>query len=291
MSIPSSPAQVNGNTATITDVAATGAFPDYVHRYDALHIDWELSVDGGSTWEDVGTTENEVFVTLTSPQCEQNWRTVLYVATKNGGATSYDTAAANAWISFAGRDIRRWNEVTRAYDEPLFYYGPIPPLPPEEIDTASLLRTRNGECRAWVYLLKDTFRANGVGYNYRHQVNPPSGVSAFYVKNVEATSESFPGETWNYVYNDLNSDGVLGIAGQGVSTPSQKLFEVHHIMSRGSTYYDPSYGTCFVAADKASAERAFTTLSLDFWQQLGADRFRHVLSTPEVFVEFVSVAW
>ncbi len=81
LNIPETTATANGSEVTITNVECSNAFANHIKRYGlilGLEIEWYISRDGGATWLDTMTSENEVFITLNDPACATDFRTILY---------------------------------------------------------------------------------------------------------------------------------------------------------------------------------------------------------------------
>jgi hypothetical protein len=55
-------------------------------------------------------------------------------------------------------------------------------------------------------------------------------------------------------HNFLDCTDILGLAGQNSPWPSQKVFDNHRIIQKGTVYYDPSYG--FSSNSKRNYEEA-----------------------------------
>ncbi|MGD9498172.1 MAG: hypothetical protein AB7Y46_17860 [Armatimonadota bacterium] len=145
---------VNGNIATATDIECATTLPNMVNRYAPLPIAWEASVDGGQSWHYVGTSANECFVTLATPQCSPRFRTVLYLATQHTGATSEDECVTNTWRSFSSgsgpANVKAWNEASDAYDIDLEYWRNA--SSDSYTYTTALLREHHGNCHAFAHL-------------------------------------------------------------------------------------------------------------------------------------------
>ncbi|MFO7959067.1 MAG: hypothetical protein R6X33_18435, partial [Candidatus Brocadiia bacterium] len=79
LDIPATPATAGDDKATITNTTCQAPFPDCVTRYDTLDIVWSLSTDGGQTWQEVGTSKNETFITRVDPPQDLTlYRTVAW---------------------------------------------------------------------------------------------------------------------------------------------------------------------------------------------------------------------
>ncbi|MFO7956359.1 MAG: hypothetical protein R6X33_04615 [Candidatus Brocadiia bacterium] len=303
LDIPATPATAGDDKATITNATCEAAFPNYVTRYDTLDIVWSLSTDGGQTWQEVGTSKNETFITLDDPECDTLYRTVAYLATGNAGA-GVDTegeALDKTWGMFssgdAPADVCGWNEQSRQYDRPLHYYQHENGL--NNTTVSGLLQDADGQCHAWAELLKESWLANGVSGLSRTRIRPPVGYTRFAVKNIVFDDENpaFPDDDpWKYSRDDLDvyppPEGAAGIPGQNMSTPTLKLFERHFLSSHtvvgtGTAYYDPSYGITTTGAQD------YTQKAVAAWEKDigGVLHWRRVGTTPAAQLRFNQESW
>jgi hypothetical protein len=285
--IPETVATVNGNEVTITDVEATGAFPNEVKRYNPFYVRWDISCADGGGWTNAGLSDNEGFITLEDPACSPRFRTVLHVACKNGGATDYDTCLTNTWACFSGPgNVRAWDESRKDYGRYLYYYHQADGH--NNYYTTGLLADADGQCHAWAHFFKECLRANNVQNVMKTQVEPYGTYGGFGVKNLGYTGMSYPTDpdSWFYAESDIDT-GVAGIPGQNMSTPQAKLFGVHYIVHRtgDATYYDPSYGIT------ASGYAQFTTSAVDAWERHNGGPWREASSQPSVEVTFTDQNW
>jgi hypothetical protein len=289
LDIPPTTATIQGTEATISNVECPNTFVNYVRWYAPLAINWEISRDGGTTWLGTMRSENEVFVTLDTPQCAKRFRTVLYLATKNGG-TDPDTCVTNTWNSFAGpANVCAWNEDAKTYTRKLYYYHNTTG---DYVTTAAgLLAGGNGQCHAWAELLKECLLANKVTDAKRTRVTPFAGYKRFGVRRIAFDDEdpSFPEDApWLYSASDLDAlpppDGANGIPGQNMETPMAKLFACHFLVHRAGagTFYDPSYGVGTTGASDYSPQ------AMDAWEATigGSDHWRKRSSSPLVDCAF-----
>jgi hypothetical protein len=74
---------VGGSAYEIRDVGVTRAFGKGVAFSDAFKIDWQVSVDGGLTWDNAGASTNPIYVCLAEPVHE--FRTIVQLACGRGG--------------------------------------------------------------------------------------------------------------------------------------------------------------------------------------------------------------
>jgi hypothetical protein len=250
---------LGANSFSVTGLQNSQTVSNSVNYFNPLTITWALSVDGGATYLPMGTTTNVVYVTLDTPTASPLFRTVLHLACTNGQATDLNTAIANTWALFAGRNVTTWD------GHPLTYYAT--PTGGDCYETACLLSTHEGQCHSFASLLRDCFRANGDTTIAITRVNPPAGHDLFGVRNIGTLGTSFPPP---YQYHRIDLDpSVAGIPGQNTDPPQAKIFERHFVVHRGtgSEYYDPSYGVTTTGA-------ADFTSNIAFWRRSADARWR-----------------
>jgi len=302
LDFPATVATVGGGTATITAVVCESPFPNNVQRYDPLDIRWEVLIEDGGNRPAVPTrSKNEVFVTLEEPQCATRFRTVLYLATQNGG-TDYDTCLTNTWGMFstgAGpANVKAWNPAGKQYDRPLHYYQNHSG---DYVTTAAgLLANGNGQCHSWAELFKEALVANGVPNVMRTRVRPPVGFFRLGVKNVafDYVAPAYPAyHPWQYGITAYDAEDrevddlditVAGLAGQNADPPYAKLFSRHFIVHRSGDidYYDPSYGVAAAGAD------AYTQSAVDAWGAIiGGIEYYRERTTPDAALRFTDELW
>jgi hypothetical protein len=240
--------------ATLSDDSPASPLTSSAKYYPNFAITWYAKVGNGS-YQYVGTTRNELFVTYSddTPPDDSRFRTVLHLATQNGGSTS-SGCLSNTWASFTGLNVCKWKPATTgtngAYTDPLQYYGNGGT---GNITTKDLLAYNDGQCGAHACLLHDSWLANGITSS-KTTVGPCAGYNGFAVKNV-GFSGSPP-----YPYSSINT-GVSGTPGQNTPTPGAKLFQWHFMVHPGyfASYYDPSYGATYYD------EEAFTSAAVAAW--------------------------
>ncbi|MFO7956361.1 MAG: hypothetical protein R6X33_04625, partial [Candidatus Brocadiia bacterium] len=297
LDIAAASADIVGDTARLSNATCEAAFPNYVTRYDTLDIVWSLSTDGGQTWQEVGTSKNETFITRVDPPQDLTlYRTVAYLACVEEGATEEGEALTNTWSAFApvsGQDdVCAWNEETDDYDRPLYYWQDQNPAS----TVSGLLQGANGNCDAWTRLFRESLRVNGADVD-RIAVRPPFGDPASYfrlvIKNVtfdEQNPDHPNSPPWIYSRKDLDISPE-GIAGQNTPTPAEKIFWWHLVARfitqdpETKTYYDPSYGKTY-GNEADLTEEAIAGFGMVF----GPDdvRFRKV---SDLNVQFQTTNW
>jgi hypothetical protein len=290
LSFPATDAAVAGGEATtVTQIKCANAFPNSVMWYDPLEIKWEISRDGGVSWIEIPPhSKNDAFITLDTPQCATPFRTVLYLATKNGG-TDADTCLTNTWAMFgtgsAPMNVKAWKDDAKAYDRPLYYYNGGT----TNATAAEMLADQehsNGQCSAWVSLLLECWKANNIPDLTPVCVNAPNthSIEGFAVKEVGFGEAHYPGDApWKYIAGDLNF-AVTDLPGQNTNPPTLKSFGSHYMARRTNigtyTYYDPSYGTVVSEATLDQARAKWRDNALDFWRRYtGYPEMRYSLLT------------
>lgn len=294
--IPSTKATISGSVISINNAVATQAFPSQTKYYNPFTITWEVSFDGGDTWQAAGTSKNVIYVCLYGEKPDNRYRTMVHLACSKDGASTVDQAVSNSWDLIKGRNVCKWNQATESYDVPLYYYRPGTSFDPSEnpVTVGGLLRVTSGECIAWAHLLQDAWTLNGAKENQDapessfYTIAAPNQTlyRAFWVKDwgkipastcfFEFQSSEFdmipypPSGQYGY-YDDLgiNLKNERTIPGQnsGGDAPSQKVFGNHQFVKykkADSTfaYYDPSYGVTYNGTTKAQCEADFQSKAL-----------------------------
>jgi hypothetical protein len=231
-------AQVTGDKVDLASGAeATDEFEkDKVRYWEEFALGFEASFQGEDEWVEVGTSKNQLYVTHSTPTVSPLFHTVIHLGCSNAdGIESPGDIVAAIWGEFNDRDVRRVHS-----SAPMQYWGPNAS---GNADTASLLAAGDGQCGAWARFLRDVIKAQGIQGAEARQVlpKPPQDSvlqrNALWVKNQDLSplSASPPGPP----------TPLQGIAGQGLSNPSQSVFKDHGVTVYGGTVYDPSYGVAF----------------------------------------------
>lgn len=112
-------ADVNKGAKTITGthLFAIKDFAPQVKFFDPLALKWEISLDGGKTFIEAGTSQNPVYFCLRGPIDEKPkpYRTVVHLACSNDGATTADEAVEKTWALFLGKNVKGWDEEEKAF--------------------------------------------------------------------------------------------------------------------------------------------------------------------------------
>jgi len=222
-------------------------------------------------------------VTRDTPTCDKRFRTVLYLATENGGTTEA-TCVTNTWQSFSKgtepQDVCAWNVTSGTYNRPLHYYK----TSTATADTAAaLLANGDGQCRAWAELFKECLLVNKVTNVKETVVQRPADYSSIAVKNVHYSGVTYDAP-FKYAGTDLvfqpPPDAAKGAPGQNVDTPKLKGFQQHIIVHRedDTVWYDPSYGI------SATGPGDYTDKAIGAWER---DSDNHWANADDVAVNVI----
>jgi len=258
---------------TIDAVACESAFADEVDVFNSavdsnselLEINWKVSLDGGATWQDAGTSANPAYITLDDPLTTL-YHTVLALSckatdgeTEQAGETAADVKARcvdKIWAEFADRDVKRLDGT------PLTYYSNYMVA---NNNTFALLAGEDGSCHAWAHLLIDTWKVQGIDhFNEAVQLSWKDGSRPIASKN------GFLVEKWDFAGNGTSGDATLPYVNYVLGSPFRSswyewnyaevtdvdagdapaqsndhpasFFYNHVVVKIGSRYYDPSYG-------------------------------------------------
>ncbi|MBQ7251760.1 MAG: hypothetical protein IJS32_04075 [Kiritimatiellae bacterium] len=250
LDFPATAATTGGDTISIADVECTAAFPNEVAYWPSLPVAWSFSLDKGTNWFAVCTSENPVYVTLGDPLTTV-YHTLVHLGCSNAaGETTEAGCTAKIWADFTDRDVRR------ADGTQLTYYGS---WQCQNVTTASLLATGDGQCGAWACLFLDIRKVQGItetkhlvqflpndladatGFivkNWNFNGNGTSGVSGYPYFNVPDAS-TFSG-TASYSWKYAEVVDAPGVPGQG--NPNPYSFFVCHFVTFNGEFYDPAYG-------------------------------------------------
>jgi len=161
LSLPWTPAAVAGTEVRITAVQAQGSFPGVVRHYDEFQLTWYATVRGSEGQIEVGTSSNDVYLTLGEPQTTL-YHTVVHLGSHNAqGATTESDVILDVW-----NNVFSTNSVQRVDGMPLWYYRQYDI---QSWTTQSLLQARltaegvlgDGRCGAWANLMYDLLGAQG----------------------------------------------------------------------------------------------------------------------------------
>lgn len=237
---PETVAQVDGADGALVSasIPCSKAFLKVVAYFESFDIAWEVSLDGGQNWFAVGTSRNQLYVTLGAPpQGLKCYHTVVHTGcTSANGKTTANEVFDAIWAKFQTRDIRR----VKVPSTPLTYWGD-PDVKKTEArkGVRALLKDGDGRCSAWASFLDLVLKAQTVANTAPSGVIPLTVPLAYegeriLVKNVDLTKSPV-------------DESVPGIPGQGVATPQAKSFNAHAFLLSANQIFDPSYGMGFPA--------------------------------------------
>ncbi len=281
LNVPETSFSVTGTSASISATAVAQAFGNAVNYYGDYSLSWEYSSDNRATWTPLGSSANELFVTL-AQSVTTTYHTLIYLSTVSSvGATTDAEVLADTWQQFTGRNVH-----TRSGDQ-LYYYKDWK-IEGSVADAAKLIEVKDGPCYAWVKFFLGSLATHGNGMwstdNYvlikPKPINPPGtiGPHGFIIENWDfrepgrnvdpATKDAYPyynslfvdaqgvtqfdprtydaaTQEWSYKWGD-NADVTdsAGVYGQGTTNPRSE-FTDHVVAKIGGRYYDPSYGRSF----------------------------------------------
>jgi hypothetical protein len=283
--------EANKQTVDLPATALAGAFPkDNISAYSPLTMTWQVSLDGGTTWQAAGTSTNPVYVILAKPindgHTPVNFVTVAKLScTYGAGATSNDTAVPKIFGAFTGLNVKR------ADGTPLKYYGDYLT---RNTTTAKLLSTGVGQCGSFTGLFLDMLKIQGIGQAKYEIISPKNGANGFLVKSWTFGAAKSSGNPlypylnytmlgvpfrktngYQFAFADVTRSPMAAdqIKGQNNADPAAD-FNNHQVAmytdaGGTTTYYDPSYGKTFTSLDD------FNTKAIaGFFQHLPAYRVK-----------------
>ena len=274
LDIPATVATLAGDTITMAPTDTTNALANEIDLMDPLTIDWSISYDNGSNWNNAGISSNMLYVTWADPVQTNPIQTFLHVGCEssdgeNGSVgTNDDAVLSNVWAKLQTKDISRASD-----GFPLSYYGfydvnsngvwdegtdidmnhtsNCTPTTAEE-----LITNANGQCHSWVTFINEVMKAQGLASvngatNKRISLVMKGGEPGFAVKSWEKLGTN--GAYWIIDF-DAGIDGsdptepgtnqtadAAGVSAQGNSPNPPSSFQNHWIVKMNGKYYDPSY--------------------------------------------------
>lgn len=260
ISIPPTAATVSGDEVTMPLTASTTPLPSTIKYYNkddstAFKLDWQISLDGGTTWTAINSTKHTVYMTLADPATSLRQESLFEIGCreangKSGSAT--DPAVKRAitdaiWVDFSNRNVKRVDGTQ------LTYYNSYNT---NVTDTPGLLAGGDGQCGSWAHFFLDVRKEQGISDTDDYVMLTPISGDGFIVQNWTFSGSGNSGNS-NYPYMNLpatpfktNSSynwmyaevtDASGIAGQGTANPAS-FFNNHQMVFINGQYYDPSYG-------------------------------------------------
>lgn len=115
LDFPETTATISGNDVTIVATECSNSFVNEIDFFDPMSIAWKVSFDGGATWNDAGTSANQIYVTLGDPLTTV-FHTLAHLGCKNAdGENTAANCTAKIWNEFTDRDVRRVDGVQLTY--------------------------------------------------------------------------------------------------------------------------------------------------------------------------------
>ncbi len=248
-------ATMSNGYLTVQDEAAVKPFDNYANYYSAFTLSWKISVDGGTTWVDVGQSTNPLYVTWKSPATTL-YETVLQVGTV--GATGKVTEADivnGVFSQFATLSV-----IPRGGTKALVYdHTPEAALGTDASpDTAAeLLAFGHGNCDSWSEFFNLTLESQGVSTAAERLIVPINGFAfgGYYIPYTvqfmvggivfNAPGGPYKGVPTGYDWNYPDDTGkTTPLPSQGHGSPVN-IFYHHAIVVYSGTIFDPSYGKWF----------------------------------------------
>ena len=260
-------------------------------------------MDGGRTWNQVGRSENRVYVTLSEPALNsvdppfsyEVFETALEVGSRNAiGARTTREVIDGVWEDFKGPlpgvlrktmnglnepdglEMKYWLDNADPETSPAFgcqSVGEMLTPEPEQDILAGV-----GTCRSRSQLMHEVIGSQGIDTGTLMRVFPEPDVFpdlgrvGILVKNWEFNGDGnstgvCPGFTH---VNGVDLNDLEGLPGQGVGNPPA-FFNQHFIVLVGGRYYDPSYGSGpFGGTSHHQAWEAWEDVSIDgFYKRCG----------------------
>jgi len=272
--IPATIATLEGDILTLPATDATNSFANEVDLMNPMAIDWSVSYDFGTNWNDAGISSNLLYVTWDDPVQTNPIQTFLHVGCESADGesgtvgTNDDEILDKLWAALQTKDIGRASD-----GFPLSYYGFYDVNSNETWDAGidvdmnstsnctptsaeALITNANGQCHSWITFMNEVMEAQGLATvngvtNKRVALvmkggNPGFGVSswakegtnAFYwIVNFDA---GIDGSNPTDPGPDQAADAV-GVSGQGNSPNAPSSFQNHWLVKMNNEYYDPCY--------------------------------------------------
>ena len=218
----------NYDLLNVSGATATTNFNVGAEYFEDFRITWEITIDGGTTWINVGESENPLYVTWKDPAATL-YRTVLHIGSTNAAGVLAEPNVINAiWGEFSDRSVKRWHDDDG--DSALQYN--------HDGDTALTAKDMleqtdgKGQCTAWADLFVQVLGAQGVTGATSTRIDPTGGYGRFRVKLMLAQGSGAA----NYTVTDFGFHQVVRVSGFP------------------DTIFDPSYGTMVEKTDARSVE-------------------------------------
>jgi hypothetical protein len=282
--IPSTLATAVGDGLSIQNVQSTSRLANTIDYYDRFCIRWEVSVNGGSTWDQAGISRVRFYVTLGAPEMTPYESPLALGCEAGKGAETPEDAVKRIWTPFADRKVKDKDGKLL-----LHYYLDWSTTYTRWQD---LLKYKDGQCNAWAAYWYVTLKEQGtiqfpdqpvfrpnININYFTARNPNMHIVddaiGFLVNKWTFGLKTSGVADWPYV-NYLDSNNKLGwkngdgtgrpegghyffrsaqvtkvkkvLPGQGDTDPLADFYSHAMILVYG-VLYDPSYGLAYDGVD------------------------------------------
>ena len=164
--VPQTAATSGTSKVNLPETEAGGAFNNTVCFLNPMQIDWEISFDGGTTWDSACSSKNRVYVTYGDPVATTLFETLLDIGCRNAsGETNDGSIATKIWLDFKDRSVaRKAKDGHNTSDGKIMFYW-YNSDPPQHIYPVAPKNGMlgdpdgNGSCLAWSELFSQTLRA------------------------------------------------------------------------------------------------------------------------------------
>lgn len=199
---------------------------DTIDYFESMDFAWKLSFDNGNQWLDAGSSNDQMYVTLSS--VGRAYHTRVHLATAGLKGMKRDNKAGiigGIWSAFASRSICHATDQCSTADA-FKYWGAISSQDPGEgkpeyFSTDGLLKNGDGRCGAWQAFFIDVLKVQGINAEQFNIV---------------------PKDKSGYMTPDVISLLIVKpIPAQGNPSPQQS-FSNHALVLVENQLYDPSYG-------------------------------------------------
>jgi len=278
----------NGLLLTVSDMLANNSFPDnMVNFYDPMLINWQISLDGGNTWQSIGISENRIYVVHDTPNKDVManggipmglYETLFNIGCKYAkNETIQETIIQKIWEGFETLEVRR------ADGEQMYYYKDYDA---NNIEAWQLIYSLDGQCGSWAKLFIDVLKMQGIHNSNNYVTFESSQIywddeNVFFVKDWSFNNNGTPynvvldginntiythnniarsnGSYWALWTNEIDKSNYYffkeeikdekGGYGQGKNKNPLATFNNHQVVFIDGIYYDVSYGQTYLSKD------------------------------------------
>lgn len=244
--------------AMVGTVVGSVPLPNEVKVYEPYTVQWSVKYADAKFCAS-GISDNLAYITLLAPVNER-LETYYDIGTRAAqGCNAVDTTIAAVWNRFKGRHVETVRHEVMGY-----YRGASCPNDVPSTNAPRLVALKNGQCGAWVDLMIQVLRTQGIeGADVVTIVprtdNLPadctgSGPDGFIIKEYTFAAAGTSGcANYPFKFNDpcgiftswpagqVEVTNAAGKPGQDENDPAS-WFVRHFIVKINGIYYDPSYG-------------------------------------------------